>query len=257
THADTEGLIGFFINQLVMRGDLSGDPTFRELLGRTRQVALGAYAHQDVPFEELVRVTNPERSLAHAPIFQVKLVLQNTPTTELRVPGLIFRGAEIDTGASKFDLTLSINETPEGLVCISNYSTDLYEAGTLARLMEHLQVLMEAAVAAPDTRLSALPLLTESERQQVLLDWNDTHAELAEACAHHLFEAQAQRTPDALALQMGERTLTYRQLDERANQLAHHLRTLGVGPEVLVALCVERSPELVVSILAILKAGGA
>ncbi|WP_164020355.1 non-ribosomal peptide synthase/polyketide synthase [Pyxidicoccus trucidator] len=257
THADTEGLIGFFINQLVMRGDLSGDPSFRELLGRARQVALGAYAHQDVPFEELVRMLNPERSLAHAPLFQVKLVLQNTPTVELRVPGLTFRAAESGTGAAKFDLTLSINETPEGLACICDYSTDLYEADTMARLLEHLQVLLEAAVANPDTRLSALPLLSEAERQRVLVDWNATHAELQDTCAHHAFEAQVRRTPDAPAVRMGETSLTYRQLDERANQLSHHLRSLGVGPEVLVGLCVERSPELVLSILAVLKAGGA
>nr|WP_281404395.1 non-ribosomal peptide synthase/polyketide synthase [Pyxidicoccus fallax] len=257
THADTEGLIGFFVNQLVMRGDLSGDPTFRELLGRTRQATLGAYAHQDVPFEELVRALNPERNLAHAPIFQVKLVLQNAPTTELRVPGLTFRGAENDTGSSKFDLTLSIQEMPEGLACTSNYSTDLFDADTMARMLEHLQVLLEAAVTSPDTRLSSLSLLTEAERQRVLVEWNDTRAQLPDTCAHHLFEAQVQRTPDAPAVRMGELSLTYRQLDERANQLAHHLRSLGVGPEVLVGLCVERSPELVVSILAVLKAGGA
>ncbi|WP_164003052.1 non-ribosomal peptide synthetase, partial [Pyxidicoccus caerfyrddinensis] len=257
THADTEGLIGFFINQLVMRGDLSGDPTFRELLGRTRKATLGAYAHQDVPFEELVRVLNPERSLAHAPIFQVKLVLQNTPTIELRVPGLTFRGAENDTGSSKFDLTLSIQEGPEGLACMANYSTDLFLANTMARMLAHLQVLLEAAVAHPDTHLSSLPLLTEAERRRVLLDWNDTDAQLQDTSAHALIEAQARRTPDAPAVRMGERSLTYRQLDERSNQLAHHLRSLGVGPEVLVGLCVERSPELVVSILAVLKAGGA
>ncbi|WP_163998551.1 non-ribosomal peptide synthase/polyketide synthase [Pyxidicoccus caerfyrddinensis] len=257
THADTEGLIGFFINQLVMRGDLSGDPTFRELLGRTRKATLGAYAHQDVPFEELVRVLNPERSLAHAPIFQVKLVLQNTPTIELRVPGLTFRGAESGTGAAKFDLTLAINETPEGLAVLCDYSTDLYEAQSMARMLEHLQVLLEAAVAHPDTHLSALPLLTRAEQRRVLVDWNITDAELPDTCAHHLFEAQVQRTPDALALQMGDTSFTYRQLEERANQLAWHLRSFGVGPEVLVGLCLERSPELVISMLAILKAGGA
>ncbi|WP_415835650.1 amino acid adenylation domain-containing protein, partial [Corallococcus soli] len=257
-HADTEGLIGFFVNQLVMRGDLSGDPTFRELLGRTRQVALGAYAHQDVPFEELVRVLNPERSLAHAPLFQVKLALQNTPAVELKLPGLDLRGMEGNTGVAKLDLTLSINETPEGLACICDYSTDLYEADTLARMLEHLQVLLEAAVTAPDTRLSALPLLTEAERQQVLVKWNDTRAPLpADTCIHHLFEAQVQRTPDAPALGFEGASLSYRELDARSNQLAHHLRTLGVGPEVRVGLCAERSLELVVGLFAILKAGGA
>ena len=258
THADTEGLIGFFVNQLVMRGDLSGDPTFRELLGRTRQVALGAYAHQDVPFEELVRVINPERSLSHAPLFQVKLVLQNAPAAELRLPGLTFRGAQSTTDAAKFDLTLFIDETPSGLSCVCDYSTDLFEPGTLARMLEHLQVLLEAAVANPDSRLSSIPLLSAAERQQLLVDWNATHAPLPEdCCVHHLFEAQAQRTPDALAVQLGDQHLTYRQLDERANQLAHHLRSLGVGPDVRVGLCTERSLEMVVGLLAILKAGGA
>ncbi|WP_240359955.1 condensation domain-containing protein, partial [Pyxidicoccus trucidator] len=182
-------------------GDLSGDPSFRELLGRTRKVALGAYAHQDVPFEELVRVLNPERNLAHAPIFQVKLVQQNIPTAELKLPGLALRGVEGNTGTAKFDLTLSINETPEGLACLCDYSTDLYDAGTMARMIEHLQVLLEAAVANPDTRLSALPLLSDSERQQVLVEWNDTAAEFpADTCIHHAFEQQVARTPDAPAL---------------------------------------------------------
>ncbi|WP_164003015.1 non-ribosomal peptide synthetase, partial [Pyxidicoccus caerfyrddinensis] len=258
THADTEGLIGFFVNQLVMRGDLSGDPTFRELLGRTRQVTLGAYAHQDVPFEELVRVLNPERSLAHAPIFQVKLVQQNTPAVALKLPGLSLQGVEADTGTAKFDLTLSINETSEGLACLCDYSTDLYDAESMARMLEHLQVLLEAAVAHPDTRLSALPLLTATERQQLLVEWNDTAADFpADACIHHLFEAQVQRTPDAHALGFEGAWLTYRELDARANQLAHHLRSLGVGPEVRVGLCAERSLELVVGLFAILKAGGA
>ncbi|WP_164021874.1 non-ribosomal peptide synthetase, partial [Pyxidicoccus trucidator] len=258
THADTEGLIGFFVNQLVMRGDLSGDPSFRELLGRARQAALGAYAHQDVPFEELVRVLNPERSLAHAPIFQVKLALQNTPTVELKLPGLTFRSVEGNTGAAKLDLSLFINETPEGLACLCDYSTDLYDAGTMARLLEHLQVLLEAAVANPDTRLSSLPLLTEAERQQVLVEWNDTRAPLAtDTCIHHLFEAQVRRTPDAPALGFEGSWLSYRELDAHSNQLAHHLRSLGVGPEVRVGLCAERSLELVVGLFAILKAGGA
>ncbi|NPC86635.1 amino acid adenylation domain-containing protein, partial [Pyxidicoccus fallax] len=258
THADTEGLIGFFVNQLVMRGDLSGDPTFRELLGRTRQVALGAYAHQDVPFEELVRVLNPERSLAHAPLFQVKLALQNAPATELKLPGLALRSVESDTGTAKFDLTLSIQETPEGLACLADYSTDLFDADTMARMLEHLQVLMEAAVSRPDTRLSSLPLLTEAERRQLLVEWNDTATDFpAEACIHHLFEQQVARTPDAPALGFEDAWLTYRELDARANQLAWHLRSLGVGPEVRVGLCAERSLELVVGLFAILKAGGA
>ena len=259
THADTESLIGFFVNQLVMRGDLSGDPSFRELLGRTRQVALGAYAHQDVPFEELVRVLNPERSLAHSPLFQVKLVLQNTPVSALNLPGLALRGVEGDTGAAKLDLTLTFHDLEQGLSCLCDYSTDLFEAGTVGRMLEHLQVLLEAAVAHPDSRLSSLPLLTEVERQQVLVEWNDTLAPLAsDTCIHHLFEAQVRRTPDAPALGLDDGSwLSYRQLDEHSNRLAHLLRSLGVGPELRVALCSERSLELVVGLLAILKSGGA
>ncbi|MGZ3458973.1 MAG: non-ribosomal peptide synthetase, partial [Archangium sp.] len=252
-----EGLIGFFVNQLAMRGDLSGDPSFRELLGRTRQVALGAYAHQDVPFEELVRVLNPERSLAHAPIFQVKLVLQNAPAAELRLPGLTLRATENTTSAARFDLSLFVNETEQGLSVLCDYSTDLYEASTMARLLEHLQVLLEAAVANPELRLSSLPLLSDSERQQVLVDWNGTRVDIQDTCIHHLFEAQVQRTPDAPAVGFEGSWLSYRELDERSNQLAHHLRHLGVGPEVRVGLCAERSPEMVVGLFAILKAGGA
>ncbi|HZI05029.1 MAG TPA: amino acid adenylation domain-containing protein, partial [Archangium sp.] len=259
TRAETEGLIGFFVNQLVMRGDLSGDPTFRELLGRVRHTALEAYARQDVPFEELVRELNPERSLAHAPLFQVKLILQNAPESSLEMPGLTLSHVEgEDSATSKLDMTLSFTNTPRGLACSWEYSTDLYEADTISRMFEHLRVLLEAAASNPDQRLSSLPLLSEAERRRVLVDWNDTRMEFPrDVCAHQLFEAQVQRTPDNIAVQMGEDFLTYRQLDARANQLAHHLLSLGVGPDVRVGLCVERSLHMVVGILGILKAGGA
>ena len=258
THSDTEGLIGFFVNQLVLRGDLSGDPSFRELLQRTRQVTLGAYAHQDVPFEELVRVLNPARSLAHAPLFQVKLVLQNTPMSALSLPGLTFRGVEGDTGSAKFDLTLTLHELEQGWSCLCDYSTDLFEPGTVRRLLEHFEILLQAALAHPESRLSSLPLLSEPERHQVLRQWNSTATAFpADACIHPLFEAQARRTPEARALGVEGAWLTYRELDERSNQLAWHLRSLGVGPEVRVALCSGRSLELMVGLLAILKAGGA
>ncbi|HZI02913.1 MAG TPA: condensation domain-containing protein, partial [Archangium sp.] len=255
THADTEGLIGFFVNTLVLRTRLEGDPTFRELLGRVRQVALGAYAHQDIPFEKLVEELAPQRSLSHSPLFQVMLAFQNTPASRFEQPGLTLSTLAPESQTSLFELTLSLQDTSEGLAATLEYNTDLFEAGTAVRMLEQLRVLLEAATTQPGLPLSALPLLTEAARDQLLVDWNDTRADFpAEACIHHLVEAQVARTPDAIALQMGGNSLTYRQLDSRANQLAHHLRTLGVGPEVRAGVCFERSPELIISILGILKA---
>ncbi|MFP2911537.1 non-ribosomal peptide synthetase, partial [Pyxidicoccus sp. 3LFB2] len=256
--AETEGLIGFFINQLALRARLDGDPSFRELLGRVRRTTLGAYAHQDLPFEELVRVVNPDRGQGHAPLFQVKLVLQNQPASTLEVPGLTLRGESVEAGTSRLDLTLALAESPRGLEVACEYRTDLFQEETIDRLVRHLGTVLEAAAARPEARLSSLPLLSETEQRQVLVEWNATARDFPrDACAHHLFEAQAARTPDAEALRFEGQSLTYAQLDRRANQLARHLRTLGVRPEVPVALCVERSLEMVVGILGILKAGGA
>ncbi|MFE8600248.1 amino acid adenylation domain-containing protein [Archangium violaceum] len=260
-HAEVEGLIGFFVNQLALRARLSGDPTFRELLARTRDGVLGAQAHQDLPFEELVRVLNPARSLQHAPLFQVKLTYQNTPQGgAMELPGLTLRGlgTEQEAAVAKLDLTFVAIETPRGLSCVCEYATDLFDADTIGRMFEHLQVLLDAATTQPELRLSSLPLLTQAERQRLLVEWNATHADFPrEVCAHTLFEAQARRTPETLAVRFGEVALTYRQLDARANQLAWHLRSLGVGPDMRVGLCVERSLDMVVAILGILKAGGA
>ncbi|WP_342374022.1 non-ribosomal peptide synthase/polyketide synthase [Myxococcus stipitatus] len=257
THAETEGLIGFFINQLVMRTRLDGDPTFRELLARVREASLGAYAHQDVPFEELVRELNPERSLGHAPLFQVKLVLQNQPRSKLDLPDLSMEMVPVDHHTSKFDLTLSFNDTGHGLAAFCEYSTDLFEAETIERMMGHLRTLLESAVAAPTQRLSQLPMLTPSERQLLLVDWSSTALQRQDSNAHLLFEAQVARTPHAPAVSFESSSLTYLQLNSRSNQLARHLRSLGVGPDTLVGLCVERSLDMVVAILAVLKAGGA
>ncbi|MCP3138032.1 non-ribosomal peptide synthase/polyketide synthase [Pyxidicoccus xibeiensis] len=257
-HAETEGLIGFFINQLAMRARLGGDPSFRELLGRVRQATLGAYAHQDLPFEELVRAINPDRGQGHAPLFQVKLVLQNQPASTLEVPGLTLRGEPVDSGTSRLDLTVAMAETARGLEVGCEYRTDLFEEATIDRLVRHLGTVLEAAADGPEARLSSLSLLSAPEQRQVLVEWNATEQDFPRAtCAHHLFEAQAARTPEAVALRFEGQSLTYAQLDARANQLAHHLRALGVRPEVPVALCVERSLETVVGILGILKAGGA
>ncbi|NOK38903.1 amino acid adenylation domain-containing protein, partial [Corallococcus exercitus] len=251
--AELEGLIGFFLNTLVLRTRLDGDPTVRELLARVRATALDAFAHQHVPFEQL----QPMRDLHQAPLFQVMFILQNTPPAELSVPGLTFRALPSRGRAAKFDLTLALSRTERGFTGTLEYAQDFYDASTAERLMHHLRVLVEALVAAPERRLSALPLLTEAERQQVLVDWNATRADFPEACVHSLFEAQVRRAPDARAATFEGAHLTYAELDARANQVAHALRRRGVGPEVRVALSMERSLDVVIGLLGILKAGGA
>ena len=258
TRRETEGLIGFFLNTLVLRTDLSGNPSFKELLGRVRETVLGASDHQDLPFERLVEELEPERSLSHSPLFNVMFVLQNTPGPSLQLPGLTVSSQKVDTGTAKFDLTLSMTETEEGLRALVEFNTDLFDDVTVARMMGHLQTLLEGIVAHPDQTISDLPLLTEAERHQLLVEWNDTSADYPkDKCIHQLFEDQVERTPDATAVVFEDEQLTFRELDRRANQLAHHLRGLGVRPEVLVGICMERSLEMVVGLLGILKAGGA
>ncbi|MGK3959181.1 non-ribosomal peptide synthase/polyketide synthase [Sorangium sp. So ce118] len=258
THAQTEGLIGFFINTLVLRTDLSRQPTVRELLGRVREVTLGAYAHQEVPFEKLVDELSPARDLSRTPLFQVMFVLQNAPMPALVLGDVELAPVEIEQTTAKFELTLALQETEEGLRGMLEYNTDLFDAATIERMAGHYQTLLEGLVAEPGRRVSELPLLTEAERQKLLATWNATEAETPrDACLHALFEAQVEKTPDAVALVYEGQKLTYRELDARANQLAHHLQRLGVGPDVLVGLCVERSLEMVVGLLGILKAGGA
>jgi amino acid adenylation domain-containing protein/non-ribosomal peptide synthase protein (TIGR01720 family) len=257
-HAQTEGLIGFFVNQLVLRSSLAGDPTFRELLGQVREVALEAYAHQDLPFEELVKAMNPERGLGHAPLIQAKLSYEYDADYELTLPGLVLNSRGRDTGTSKLYLTLSVRETCQGLLCLCEYSTDLFDQATIARMLGHLRVLLEEVVADPARRLSELPLLSAAEQHQLLVGWNATRVERpADACIHHLFEAQVVRSPDAQAVAFGDAQWSYRELNVRANQIAHHLRRLGVGPEVKVGLCLEPSMDFVAGMLGILKAGGA
>ena len=200
----------------------------------------------------------PQRDLSRNPLFQVMFVLQNTPRHTPELAGLTLSALEVDTETAKFDLTLELSETPEGLRGWFEYSTDLFDAATIARMAGHLQTLLEGIVADPEQRLSTLPLLTADERQQLLLTWNDTTTDYPQdTCVHELFEAQVARTPDAIAAVSNGTQLTYRELNQRANQLAQYLRALGVGPEVLVGLCVERSLEMVVGLLGILKAGGA
>jgi amino acid adenylation domain-containing protein len=255
---EIEELIGFFVNTLVLRTDLSGNPTFRELLGRVRDVALDAYAHQDLPFEKLVEELQPERNLSHHPLFQVMFVLQNTRTPFLSLRGLTVSELKVERGTAKFDLSLSMVEKAGELTGAFEYNTDLFDEATIARMLGHFRTLLEGIVTDPDQRLSDLSLLTEPERHKVLVEWNANEQNYPQfTCVHEVFESQAERTPEAVAVVSASHQLTYRELNQRANQLARYLVKLGVGPEVRVALCVERSMEAVIGILAILKAGGA
>ncbi|MBN4003641.1 non-ribosomal peptide synthetase [Nostoc sp. LPT] len=256
--AEIEGLIGFFVNTLVLRTNLAGNPSFQELLKRVREVALGAYAHQDLPFELLVEQLQPQRNLSHTPLFQVMFVLQNAPMSALELPGLTLTSLQSNSDSAKFDLTLNMSEIDSKLVGSIEYNTDLFEQSTISRMVGHLQTLLSGIVANPQQRLSELALLSNSEQHQLLLEWNNTEVEYPqEHCIHQLFEAQVERTPDAVAVVFESEQLTYCELNTKANQLAHYLRSLGVKPEVLVGICVERSLSMVIGLLAILKAGGA
>ncbi|MCZ6760270.1 MAG: condensation domain-containing protein, partial [Gemmatimonadetes bacterium] len=258
TRVETEGLIGFFLNMLPMRTDHSGDPSFRELLGRVREIALGAYAHQDLPFDRLLEELRPERGVRHLPLFQVMLGLQNPAGFTMVRPGWKRDLVDVYTETTKFDISLLLLEVAEGLQLCFEYDTDLFDASTIERMAGHFQVLLEGIVADPTRRISALPLLTDGERHRLLVEWNDTKKGYpADKCIHQLFEAQVERTPEAVAVVSEDMELTYRELNCRANQLSHHLKGLGVGPEVLVGICMERSLEMIIGLLGILKAGGA
>ncbi|MDP1666746.1 MAG: amino acid adenylation domain-containing protein [Methylobacter sp.] len=254
---ELEGLIGFFISTLVLRTDLSGDPSFRDLLKQVREVALGAYANQNMPFEKLVEVLHPQRDLSRNPLFQVMFILQNTPDYNLQLNEITEEYIQADNETAKFDLTLELTETLHGLTGRVEYATDLFEAATIGRLIGHFQTLLEGIVGQPETRLSGLPLLTDSERRQLLEEWKGPAVAVPERCIHQLFEEQAARSPEAVAVSYEDRQLTYDELNAHANQLAHHLRNIGVKPEVLVGICLERSLEMVIGLLGILKAGGA
>jgi amino acid adenylation domain-containing protein len=257
-HSQIEGLIGFFVNTLVLRTNLADNPSFLEVLHRVKEVALGAYTHQDTPFELLVEKMQPQRDLSHTPLFQVMFALQNAQNSEIELPGLTLSTLETDSGTAKFDLTLDMRETEEGLVGTLEYSIDLFEPQTIQRMAGHLQTLLGSIIANPEQRLSELPLLTAEEQSQLLVDWNQTQVEYSsDQCIHQLFEKQVEKTPDAVAVVFENEQLTYRQLNQRANQLAHYLQKLGVGAEVLVGICVERSLLMAIALLGILKAGGA
>ncbi len=257
TRSEIEGLIGFFVNTLALRGDLAGQPTFRELLDRTRRVALEAYDHQDLPFERLVEALQPERDLSRSPLFQAMFSFQHNGNAELRLPALTAAYDVIDNRTALFDLSLDIEETAEGLRGSFEYNTDLFDAATIRRMAGHFETLLAGALDQPEQPIATLPLMPEAERQQMLaIGRGPTRDYPRDVCVHHLFEAQAARTPEALAVIHEDRRLTYADLNRKANQLAHYLQTLGVEPETPVGLYVERSPEMIVGLLGILKAGG-
>ncbi len=255
--AEVEGLIGFFVNTLVMRTDLAGEPSFRALLARVREMAVAAYAHQDVPFEKLVEELQPERELSRNPLFQVMFEIQNQEQETLALPGLSLKPVEVADATAKFDLTLLVAESDAGLTARFEYNIDLFDAATITRMGRHFEQLLANLVADPAYSIAAAPLLAEDELRQLLVRWNDTATPYPhEQCAQQLFAAQAARTPDRLAAVCDGEQLTYAELNRRANRLAHYLRTLGVGPEVPVGVFMDRQLDLLVSLLAILKAGG-
>ena len=255
---ETEGLIGFFVNTLVLRGDVRGNPSFRELLRRVREAALGAYAHQDLPFEKLVEDLQPDRDMSRSPLFQVTFALQNAPSSVLELPGLTLSSIPTGSTMAKFDLELDLQEVDERIVGAFTYNIDLFEAATITRLSEHFKTLLESIVANIDRPVAELSLLSPAEETQLLYEWNDEPAGFDQHLfIHGMFEAQAEQNPQAIAVLSEHGQLTYDELNRRSNQLAHHLQHLGVGPEVVVGICVERSSEMLVAMLGTLKSGGA
>ena len=256
-HAATEKLIGFFLNMLVLRTDLGGNPTVRQLLGRVREVALGAYTHQEVPFEKLVEDLAPERSLSHSPLFQVMFTLDNTPQESLTLAGLQVELASLESQSAKYDLTFALEEKQGQLRLKIEYNTSLFDEDTIVRMASHYERLLEGLVANPEKRISELPLLGQEEWEEIVVRWNATEAEELGRSVAEEFEKQVARTPNEVAVVYEAATLSYRELNERANQLAHYLRGQGVGAETLVGVCMERSLGMVVGMLGVLKAGGA
>ncbi|HEY0525842.1 MAG TPA: amino acid adenylation domain-containing protein, partial [Stellaceae bacterium] len=263
TDRQTEGLIGFFVNMLALRADLAGDPSFRDFLGRVKETALGAYAHQDLPFEKLVEELNPARDLSRPPVFQVLFALQNYPEESLTLSSLRLDriAAPAESVSSKLDLSIYMSESAAGLFGAIEYASDLFEPATIERLAGHFQTVLQGIAATPAARLSDLPLLSEAERRCLAVEWNATAADCpSDKCIHDLIAEQAVRRPDAVAVVASgtEEALSYGELNARADRLAHYLQSsLGVGPDVVVGLCMARSPAMLVGLLGILKAGGA
>jgi amino acid adenylation domain-containing protein len=256
--AEITDTVGYFVNPVVIRGDLSQDQTFKQFLEHVRQTVLDAFEHQAYPFPLLVERLQPERSLSREPIFQAFFIFDNEPAAAPQLPGVTISSLDIDTQAVQFDLELRLTDMGHGLKGTFAYSTDLFEKSTISRMLVHFQNLLESLLADPERRLSEVTILSEAECRQVLVEWNDTDRQYARGrCLHELFEAQAALTPERIALADQNSQLSYRELNERANQLAHCLQALNVGPEVLVGIMMERSVEMVVALLGVLKAGGA
>ena len=257
---EVERLIGLFINTLVMRASLADNPTGVELVEQVRQTALDAYAHQDLPFERLIDLLELARNRSYNPVFQVMFAMQPSDPDQLRLPGLVLKPLNLETDMAKFDLNLMMRESPKGLTGALEYNSDLFDEATAQRMVSHFQNLLRAMVEQPTAKVATLPMLGAGERRQLLVDWNATSMAYPETqCLHQLIEAQVERTPDACALidAASGTELSYRELNARANQVAHRLQGLGVKPDDLVGLCVERSPKLLIGLLGILKAGAA
>lgn len=257
TRSELEGLIGLFANTLPLRVSLASNPTFPELLHRVREMALGAYAHQEIPFDKLVEAVQPERSLSHTPLFQVIFALENTPQT-LEHKGLALKWLEVERGTARTDLSLFMSDKGRELSALWEYSSDLFDSETIGRMISSYRTLLESILANPKERIGYLEIWTDTERRRLL---GESHTEQGEpatpVCMQQLFEAQAELTPAATAVVFGDGSLTYQELNKKANQLAHQLQALGVRPEVPVGVCMERSAELIVALLGVLKAGGA
>jgi amino acid adenylation domain-containing protein len=255
---ETEGMIGFFANTLVMRSSVRGEMRVKELLREVREAAVGGYAHQEVPFEKLVEDLHPQRDITRSPIFQVMFVLKNAPQEQFTLPGLDTELISIENGTSKFDLTLSMEEHDGRLFASAEYNVDLFQAATVKRMLNHLEMLLEGAAADAEQQIADLPMLTVTERIQLTSGWNQTRKDYSQPeCLHELFVAQVQRTPDSLAVAFEDQQITYQELNRRANRLAHDLRSQGVAAGALVAVLMERSAEMVIGLLGILKSGGA
>ena len=257
SRVEIEGLIGFFVNTLVMRTKLTGEPTVREALSRVREMALEAHAHQDLPFERLVEELQPDRSLSHTPVFQVMFTLQNAPEGRMRMEGMNISDQGFETDTEKFDLTLSVVEGSEKLFASLSYNTDLFDSTTVARMAGHLQGLLASMVEGIDEPVMSLKMLAAFERQQIFVEWNDTFTPYPARLAHKMFQEQARRSPEAVAVCYEDEAVSYEELDARANQLARYMISRGVVAESVVGVCLDRSVELVVAVLGALKSGAA
>ncbi|MGB3532436.1 MAG: amino acid adenylation domain-containing protein [Microcoleaceae cyanobacterium] len=253
-----EGLIGFFVNTLVLRSDLKGNPSFIELLERVKTTTWEAYDHQDLPFEKLVEDIHPQRDLSYNPLFQVKFRLENAPQTDFKLPGLTLSSLKQTNPTAKLDLSVDIYETSSGLVGGFEYNRDLFKPETISRMVEHFQILLEEIIKNPEQKIGELCFLSQKEQDKILQEWNQTKIKYQDnLCFHHLFEAQVQKNPNAISLIFQDQQLTYQELNQRSNQLAHYLIKKGVKPEVKVGICVERSFDMIIALLAVFKAGGA